>query len=221
MFHITISTEFHAICPQFKGSAIYAEVKNPPSSPELWQEITDYVSTLRANFTTESIKTRSGIASTRTAYRAAGKDPSRYRPSCEQLARRVLQGKDLYSVNTIVDLTNLVSLSSGYSVGALDADKIAGEEIVLGIGREDEPYEGIGRGQLNIACLPIYRDAIGAFASPTSDSTRTMLSPSTCHLLVLINGYDGNEATLGEATSLCMRLLSRYADAHACQQFCY
>ena len=33
--------------------------------------------------------------------------------------------------------------------------------MTLGVGREGEPFEGIGRGELNIAHMPVYRDAVG------------------------------------------------------------
>ena len=88
-----------------------------------------------------------------------------------------------------------------------------GTSVELGIGRADEPYEGIGRGRLNIEGLPVYRDAVGAIASPTSDSTRTMLSPTTQRLLFIINAYDGDEQLLQESIDLSLDLLQRYAHA--------
>lgn len=212
---ISISTQFKQTFPQFKGAAVMATVKNSPSSDALWKEIAEQEDWLCANFTTESIKHRSGIATTRQAYKAFGKDPSRYRPACEQLARRVLQGKGLYHVDTIVDLVNLVSLVAGYSTAALDADKIVGN-VTLGIGEANEPYEGIGRGVLNIEHLPVYRDAQGAFATPTSDSVRTMMSADTKQLLVLINGYDGNTVELEKAAAYTEELLKKYAEAENC-----
>lgn len=214
MYHISISELFRTACPMFKGAAVCAEVHNTPTPPQLWEEIADCSTRLRAQYTTSTIKGREGIAATRLAYKDLGKDPSRYRPACEQLARRILQGKELYSVDAIVDLVNLVSLESGYSTAAIDADKLSGNEILLGVGREGEPYEGIGRGCLNIESLPVYRDRMGAFATPTSDSTRTMVQADTRKLLVLINGYDGNVANLERSTRLTRRLLECYADAY-------
>lgn len=96
------------------------------------------------------------IHATREAYKKCGKDPSRYRPSGEALCRRILRGISLYQIDTLVDLINLVSIRFGYSIGGFDADKIVGDALVLGIGKAGEPYEGIGRGELNIegmACL--------------------------------------------------------------------
>jgi putative B3/4 domain protein len=213
MLTISVSSEFSECVPQFRGAFLEVTVQNSATSPELWAEIEASCEKLQADFTTETIKSRSSIAATRAAYKACGKDPSRYRPASEQLSRRVLQGKGLYSVDTLVDLGNLVSIFSGYPTGLLDADKIVGTSVELGIGRADEPYEGIGRGRLNIEGLPVYRDAVGAIASPTSDSTRTMLSPTTQRLLFIINAYDGDEQLLQESINLALDLLQRYAHA--------
>lgn len=207
------SQEFTAQWKNFRGAYIEAEVTNSATSSDLWQEIETFCAELRLRLTPDTLKEQSGIAATRAAYKACGKDPSRYRPASEQLARRVLQGKSLYSVDTLVDLGNLVSLASGYPTGLLDADKIEGEEIWLGIGHADEPYEGIGRGTLNIEGLPTYRDAKGPIATPTSDSTRTMLSNDTHHLLFIINGYDGNEEQITSAVNHALYLLKRYAES--------
>lgn len=209
---ITISNTFHDVCPKFIGGAILAEVKNSATTPELWAEIERIANVLRNNYTTDTIKEQSGIAATREAYRRAGKDPSRYRPACEQLARRILQGKDLYSIDQLVDFGNLVSLYCGYSTAMLDAEKILGENITLGIGTSGEPYEGIGRGVLNIENLPVYRDEDGGFATPTSDSVRTMISADTKRILLLINGYDGNEERLTDALNYAYEGLKRFVE---------
>ena len=69
------------------------------------------------------------------------------------------------------------------------------KETVLywGIGKADEPYEGIGRGPLNIAGMPVYRDATGGIGTPTSDNERTKLELDSTHLLAIINGYSGKK----------------------------
>ena len=115
-------------------------------------------------------------------------------------------------MSTLVDLGNLVSLRSGYATGLLDVAHIDGD-LTLGVGREGEPYEGIGRGVLNIAGLPVYRDDVGAAATPTSDSTRTMTSLETRRLLFIINAYDGHRAHTEAAVAYALELLRRYAAA--------
>lgn len=213
MLHISLSPRFKELCPSFRGIAFTADVTNTPTSEALWREINEQAAFFRERYTTDDIKLLSGIQATRAAYKAAGKDPSRYRPSNEQLARRILQGKDLYSISTIVDLGNLISLVCNYSVGAINAGKLEGTHICLDFGEKDEPYEGIGRGALNIEHLPVYRDAAGPFATPTSDSTRTMMQMDTHRLLLLINAYDGDLAKMEHITDFTLRKLAEYAHA--------
>ena len=174
--------------------------------------IAHFTEHLRATETTESIKQQPAIVATRDAYRACGKDPSRYRPSGEALCRRILRGIPLYQIDTLVDLINLVSIRYGYSIGGFDADKFEGDTLTLGIGRAGEPYEGIGRGMLNIEGMPVYRDAVGGVGTPTSDNERTKLGLETTRLLTIINGYSG-KGGLQEAADYMVELLKEFASA--------
>ena len=218
---IEVSAEMHTVCPEFIGACVTANIKNTEYSEELWREIDALGEEFRATLTTESLKTIGSIQATRRVYRLCGKDPSRYRPSGEALVRRVLQGKQLYHIDTLVDLINLASMKYGYSIGAFDADKFSGDTLTLGIGREGEPYEGIGRGMINIAGLPVYRDAVGGVGTPTSDNERTKVSLSTTRLLVLVNGYDGNEQSVLDTAEYIVRLVGRYCAATDCSYTTY
>lgn len=211
--NIIVSKEISQVCPQFVGAAVEAEVSNTPYSKELWLEIGEWEERFRREQTTESLKELPSIAATRSIYKRCGKDPSRYRPASEALIRRMLQGKELYQKDTLVDLVNLASIVYGYSIGGFDAAQIVGDTLTLGIGREGEPYEGIGRGTLNIAGLPVYRDALGGIGTPTSDHERTKMTLSTTRLLVLINGYDGSEERVRENALFIQQLLQRYANS--------
>ena len=209
--NIIVSDEIKAVCPVFVGACVDAAVENSTHCPALWDEIGALQGELCSRLTTESVKELSSIAATRAIYKKCGKDPSRYRPASEQLIRRMLQGKDLYQIDTLVDLINLASIAYGYSIGGFDASKFVGDTLTLGIGREGEPYEGIGRGMLNIAGLPVYRDAEGGVGTPTSDNERTKITLSTRHLVVLINGYDGREERVLQNARFIQDLLRRYA----------
>lgn len=212
MIHIQCSEEIKRACPEFKGMALEATVANTPYSESLWKEIGRFTLEYREKYTVDSIKEMPSIQATRTAYKRCGKDPSRYRPSGEALCRRLLRGLELYKVDTVVDLINLVSIASGYSIGGFDADKFEGDTLTLGIGCAGEPYEGIGRGELNIEGMPVYRDAVGGVGTPTSDNERTKLSLETTHLLAIVNGYDGDTVHLQETIDYMKALLEKYAD---------
>lgn len=213
---IIVSDEMRNVCPEFRGACVCANIKNTPYSEPLWQDINALSAQYRATMTPESIKQISSINATRRIYKICGKDPSRYRPSGEALIRRVLQGKELYQIDTLVDLINLVSMKWGYSIGAFDAAKFLGDTLTLGIGREGEPYCGIGRGMINIAGMPVYRDAVGGVGTPTSDHERTKVTLDTTSLLVLVNGYDGNATNVLATADYIVSLIKKYCCAENC-----
>ena len=213
MINVRVSSEISSVCPEFVGACVEANVVNSPYNNRLWNAIHEVESRLRNELTFDSVKALPSIAATRAVYKLCGKDPSRYRPASEQLIRRMLQGKELYQIDTLVDLVNLASIVYGYSIGGFDADKFVGSELVLGVGKEGEPYEGIGRGPLNIAGLPVYRDAQGGVGTPTSDHERTKMTLSTTHLIVLINGYDGCEERVMANAQYIQNLLIDYAQS--------
>ena len=218
---VNVSQEIESVCPEFVGACVEAQVVNTPYCEELWQEIEALGERFRSELTTESLKDMTSIAATRRVYKACGKDPSRYRPASEALIRSMLQGKELYQRDTLVDLVNLASIAYGYSIGGFDADKFVGNTLTLGIGREGEPYEGIGRGLLNICGLPVYRDAEGGVGTPTSDNERTKMTIDTRHLVVLINGYDGNEQRVRENAEYIQQLLRKYCQSDGGSYFIY
>ncbi|MDR0749512.1 MAG: hypothetical protein LBF62_08075 [Tannerellaceae bacterium] len=212
MIQISISEEVAKVCPDLHILALSCDVINTESDVRLWEEITALEHTLKENCKLEDINRLLPVKATRQAYKKLGKDPNRYRPSAEALYRRILRGLPLYKINTLVDIVNLVSVKSAYSIGAFDMDKVKGGRLILGVGQEGEKYHAIGRGELNIAGLPVYRDEQGGIGTPTSDEERTKIELQTTRLLMLVNGYSGLEG-LEETGNYAWELLKRYASA--------
>lgn len=201
---ITIGQEIKEKCPKLRLGCIQCTVQISPQSKELAEFIALESQRIQQELKVEGISKIATIQASRKAYKALGKDPSRYRLSAEALLRRVIKGKGFYQINNLVDTLNLVSIQTGYSIGGYDLDKIEGD-ICLGIGAADEPYQAIGRGELNIANLPVFRDQQGAFGSPTSDSMRTMVSNQTKRFLMFFFDFDAQpdfEAQLKAAVAL-------------------
>lgn len=210
MDQTSISKELVARVPEIQLACISCNVTFQQKNDGLWNEINEKIATIAAELTVEQISLMPAVASSRKAYRACGKDPARYRLSAEALLRRVIKRTELYQLNNIVDLLNLVSISTGFSIGGYDVDKINGE-IIFGIGKKHEPYEGIGRGELNIEFLPVFRDSIGAFGSPTSDSLRTAVSDDTKRFFMIIIDFGGGD--IKQAAELAITFLKKYACA--------
>lgn len=188
-----------------------ADVIVAESIDELIAEIISKITQIRQTLVVEDISKISVIDAARKAYKACGKDPARYRLSAEALLRRVVSGKELYQINNVVDQLNLVSITSGFSIGGYDAAKIQGD-ISFGIGVAGEPYRGIGRGELNIEGLPVFRDGLGAFGTPTSDSQRTEVSGQTSRFLMILIDFGGDDQ-LETAKQMAISLLKKYCRA--------
>ena len=209
---VIIEQEIREACPDVKIGLIRADVVNSETPDELWTEIEEASKRIRESYELSWINKRPAIVANRNLYKRMGKDPNRYRVSSEALCRRVVKGLELYRINALVDLINLVSMCSGYSIGGFDADKIVGDTVTLGVGRSGEKFEGIGRGLLNVEGLPLYRDAAGGIGSPTSDEERTKITLETTRLQMQINAF-GEEMPLDETIEWSVSLLEKYTSA--------
>ena len=132
-----------------------------------------------------------GIRGSRAAYKAFGRNPGRYRVSSEALIRRVRRGDDLYHINSVVDVNNLISIESGLSVGSYDLAYIHGA-IALRKAENGEGYMGIGKEFLDMENMLVLADDEGIFGSSMSDSTRAMVTEQTRDVLVVIYCFENN-----------------------------
>lgn len=211
MKEIIISQAIKKKLPDLTLGCIECDVVISEENGELWREIEAVCGTIGHSGELAEVGSHPAIRASRIAYRLCGKDPARYRLSSEALMRRVVKGHQLYRINNVVDLVNLISLKSGMSIGGYDVEKISGN-VIFDIGQKDEPYEAIGRGDLNIASLPVFRDSVSSFGSPTSDSVRTSVTSSTKRFLMVIVGFSGDICT-SETVDLSLSLLKKYAKA--------
>lgn len=210
MKKIEVSDKIREVASPFKVLQIEAKVKNVPTSDELWEEIEKAGEVLKKEFELQALNKRPSIAATRRVYKQLGKDPNRYRPSAEALGRRIINDKGIYRLSSLIDIINLISIKTGYSIGGFDSSKIEGENLVLDSGRSGEEFNAIGRGPLNIEGLPVYRDGKGGIGTPTSDEERTKITEETTELLMLVNIY-GEEASPMEVETHTRELLEKYA----------
>lgn len=179
--------------------------------PALSQAVTEEEKRAERRLAETEIPAIPAIAAARRAYKALGKDPARYRPSAEALLRRVKQGKGLYRVNNAVDVNNMVSLKTGVSIGLYDVDALV-PPLTFRAARDGETYQGIGKGDINLASLPVLFDAKGPFGCPTSDSRRAMITEKTTNLLMVLFAFDGH-AELETSMHLAKTWLAEHCQA--------
>ena len=212
---LTISREITDLFPDIVIGWLTADLVNSENNPEIWELLTARCDEIAATMDEEGIRQVPGISAGKQAYRHLGKDPNRYRLSAEALMRRAAKGKGLYSISAAVDTLNLVSLSSGITIGGFDADKIQ-SDIELGIGHTGEEFIAIGRGPLNVERLPVYRDRLGVIGNPTSDSERTQITLETKNVLMLITGFYGSNG-ISSVLDQLKSLLTNYCNCKQCE----
>ncbi len=220
MIDIEIDDRIVQACPDMAIGLISACVTNSETCDELWTEIVNEAEGIKHRYQLLEINKRPAVAATRHLYKSLGKDPGRYRVASEALCRRIIKGLGIYRLTTLVDVVNLVSIRSGYPISGLDLDKIVGGKLSLGVGEHGEEYHGIGRGLLNIEGLPVYRDAQGGIATPTSDEERTKFTLQTCKVQININGF-APEMPMHETVDWTVRLLQKYACATSIETAIY
>ena len=212
MIHINIDPRILEACPETHIGLVRARVVNDETCDELWSEIEAAADEIKQRYELLMVNERPAIAATRRLYRALGKDPSRYRVASEALCRRIIRGLGLYRLTTLIDVVNLVSIKSGYPISGLDRDRIVGDTLTMSVGTAEDIYNGIGRGLLNIEGMPVYRDAAGPIATPTSDEERTKFTEQTTHVQININAFSP-EMPLDAAVDWMAELLKKYAHA--------
>ena len=208
---INIESKIREKCPALRLGYLQMKVSVNPSSERLLQTINQTANKLASRYELERISRHPIIWQSREGYKALGKKPGRYRPSAEALLRRVVSGKGLYRINNVVDITNYISIRSGFSIGGYDLDQIIGTPS-LSIGQENEPYEAIARGQLNVGRLAVLRDDISAFGSPTSDSVRTSIRSQTQTFLMVFYDF-GSDPSIEEWLAEAGLTLKEHAEA--------
>jgi len=167
----------------------FSGVNAGEENPE-WVGMETLAATLRRVHGDRKPSEIAGLEPARRLYRDFGVDPTKIRPSSEALLRRVLQGKELYRVNRLVDAVNWASLALLLPIGLYDRDKLQGD-LEIRAGRPGEAYEGIRRGDIHLDDRLVVADAGGACGSPTADSLRTSVTPETTRVVAVVFAPSG------------------------------
>lgn len=159
---------------------------------------------IRNEYTLDELKNRPLFRAYRDFFWKIGIDPTKIRPASEALIRRVLQGKPIPNVNTLVDAYNLASIKSGIPLAAFDKETVEGDlqmrfakkgERFLGIGMK-EPIELKG----NEIVVSDSRKLIAIY--PYRDSDATKVTESTKDIILMVCGVPGISDDLLENAKL-------------------
>jgi DNA/RNA-binding domain of Phe-tRNA-synthetase-like protein len=165
---------------------------------------------LRGELTLEDLKDRRIFRLYRDFYWRIGIDPTKIRPSSEALVRRILQGKELPSINNCVDSYNLASAVTFIPMGAYDISKLEGE---LRIRRSNgEEFQGIGGKTLTTSGEIVMADdekLVNIF--PYRDADESKITSDTTDILIVVCGIQGiDRAYLRDSASRAVEMVTRF-----------
>ncbi len=135
------------------------------------------VEQVRSELQVETLSSHPVIAGLRKLFKAAGCDPTRYRPSSEALVRRLLKGEPMPSISPLVDLNNCLSARLLVPCCVM-AEGTVQPPYVYRAGRPGENYESL-RGPFNLEGKPLLVDAHGPCDVPITGNVRVKVTPET------------------------------------------
>jgi len=131
----------------------------------------------RASLSLESLAAHPPVAALRRLFKAAGCDPTRYRPSSEALLRRLLKGDELPALHPLVDINNCLSVRLAAPCCVMRAGSFT-PPLVLRRGRPGESYESL-RGPISLEDKPLLTDAQGPLDTPITGNEKVKVTAET------------------------------------------
>jgi len=164
----------------------------------------------------EALKDHPILKAYREFYWSVGIDPTKTRPAAEALLRRVLGGKEIPTINTLVDAYNLVSLKTAVAIAAFDGGQVHPEAFLLRRARPGERFLGIGmsepialEGKEVVIEDATARELVAAY--PYRNAERGKVTEDTRHAFLIMCGVPSVEdSPLMDARDLCRQFLYRF-----------
>ncbi|MEM2851130.1 MAG: phenylalanine--tRNA ligase beta subunit-related protein, partial [Candidatus Bathyarchaeia archaeon] len=168
---------------------------------------------VREKYSLESLKDVPTFRAYRDFFWKIGIDPTKIRPAAEALIRRILGGKPIPQINTLVDAYNLASIDTEIALAVFDLAKLKGNlemrfaicgERFLGIGME-KPMT-LNGGEIVISdeerLIAVY---------PYRDADHSKITENSEHVLLLVCGVPGlDEQTLAVAGNVALNYITKF-----------
>lgn len=218
MYNVQIDKKLYETYPEIRLGCLGFRATIKPSDENFWEYLDNSILPMvRTSIENREWNEIPGVKGSRAVYKTFGRNPGRYRVSSEALLRRVRRGDELYHINSVVDVNNLISVESGLPVGSYDLNHIAGT-VTLRKAEKGEGYHGIGKDFLDMENMLVLSDDKGIFGSSMSDSTRAMVTEETKDILVVIYCFE-NDIDLQELLEKSKEAFEKYAGAESIESW--
>jgi DNA/RNA-binding domain of Phe-tRNA-synthetase-like protein len=180
--------------PTIHGGAIHAiRLRNGSSPARLVEAFADEQERVRARIGDTPLSELPSVAAWRRVFRDFGVDPTGYRSAAEALLRRLTKQGSIPSINTLVDLGNLVSIRYGLPVAVFDQAAVTGGTTVR-FATGDESFIDLGSGERESpqAGEVIFIDEAGLVSARRwcwRQSAESASGPNSTEVLITVEGH--------------------------------
>jgi DNA/RNA-binding domain of Phe-tRNA-synthetase-like protein len=143
LFYSIADEVFEQFPGYVRGVVLAYDVANGPSPPELVAELRAAEVSVRDRLSLEGLAEHPRIRAWREAYRSFGAKPSKFRSSIEAMVRRALRDQELPSINALVDIGNVLSLTSLAPTGGHAIDVVR-QDLALRPATGEEEFVPFG-----------------------------------------------------------------------------
>ena len=188
-------------------------VKIEKKNEELENFKREIIAQVRNEYNLDALKDHQIFRAYRDFFWRIGIDPTKIRPAAEALIRRILAGKTLPCINTLVDSYNLASIKSRIALATFDTDKLEGN-LLMKFAEEDEQFYGIGiekplilkGGEIvvsdNEKLIAVY---------PYRDADNTKVTQETENSTIVVCGVPGiPKETIENASRVALEYINRF-----------
>ena len=175
----------------------------------------EIIKQVRREYDLDAVKDQPTFRSYRSFFWRIGIDPTKNRPAAEALIRRILAGKNLPCINTLVDAYNLASIKGRIALATFDADKLEGN-LLMRFAEEGKQFYGIGMEKplvLKGGEIVVSDEEKLIAVYPYRDADNTKVTEKTENVSIVVCRVPGiNEKTLENASRITLDYINRFCD---------
>ncbi|MEJ2241737.1 MAG: phenylalanine--tRNA ligase beta subunit-related protein [Candidatus Bathyarchaeota archaeon] len=170
------------------------------------------IKNVRRKYEINSLKDQPTIKTYRDFFWKIGIDPTKIRPAAEALIRRIVAGKPIPKINTLVDAYNLASIETRIAFAAFDTNELDGD-LLMRFAEKGEQFYGIGMKKSYILkggeiVISDNKKLIAIY--PYRDAENTKVTEKTKNVTLIACGVPGisNELLLNATQTACSYILN-------------
>lgn len=202
---------FDKIDDLYVGVVVAKGIDNSKDYPEIDNLLKESINLAESNFLDKKVKEDESIIPYREAFIKCNINPNKYQCSVEAMFNRISKGKQLPSINPLVNLNNAISLKYTLPMGTHDLSKSA-ENIEMRISASGDYFKPMGSEEIEVPDKDEIVYAVGNQVRTRRwtwrQSEEGKIDSTTNYVFFPIDGFKGfNDEKVKEAQEELIKVL--------------